>query len=125
MLYTLYEHAAGYAVFKVVAQEEIGVLLPEVQESVADLARFGKLVKLHSFAPFKSGANALDNINCISEGVWCFCIESRRIVFDHCNFMSTLLLKILLFLCFHPRGRERIDELFCELTGRSSCDSWE
>lgn len=65
----MYEHASGYAVFKVVAQEEIGVLLPEVQESVADLARFGKLIKLHAFAPFKSGANALDNINCISEGV--------------------------------------------------------
>jgi len=56
-------------VFKVIAQEEIGVLLPEVQESAGDLARFGKLVKLLAFAPFKSGANALDNINCISEGV--------------------------------------------------------
>ena len=66
----LYEHASGYAVFKVIAQEEIGVLLPEVQESVADLSRFGKLVKLASFAPFKSGTNALDNINCISEGLY-------------------------------------------------------
>ena len=66
----MYEHAAGYAVFKVIAQEEIGVLLPEVQESVGDLARFGKLVKLQAFSPFKSGANALDNINCISEGLF-------------------------------------------------------
>ena len=65
----LYEHASGYAVFKVIAQEEIGVLLPEVQESVADLARFGKLVKLAAFSPFKSGTNALDNVNCISEGL--------------------------------------------------------
>ena len=55
--------------FKVIAQEEIGVLLPEVQESVADLSRFGKLVKLAGFSPFKSGTNALDNINCISEGL--------------------------------------------------------
>lgn len=69
MLYVLYEHASGYAVFKVVSQEEIGVLLPEVQESVTDLSRFGKLVKLVAFSPFKSGANALDNINCISEGL--------------------------------------------------------
>ena len=69
MLYVLYEHASGYAVFKVVSQEEIGVLLPEVQESVTDLSRFGKLVKLTAFSPFKSGANALDNINCISEGL--------------------------------------------------------
>jgi len=65
----LYEHASGYAVFKVIAQEEIGVLLPEVQESATDLSRFGKLVKLAAFAPFKSGTNALDNINCISEGL--------------------------------------------------------
>ncbi|CAH3123831.1 unnamed protein product, partial [Porites lobata] len=69
VLYVLYEHASGYAVFKVVSQEEIGVLLPEVQESVTDLSRFGKLVKLAAFSPFKSGANALDNINCISEGI--------------------------------------------------------
>lgn len=69
VLYVLYEHASGYAVFKVIAQEEIGVLLPEVQESVADLARFGKLVKLAAFSPFKSGTNALDNVNCISEGI--------------------------------------------------------
>ena len=45
------------------------MLLPEVQESATDLSRFGKLVKLAAFAPFKSGTNALDNINCISEGL--------------------------------------------------------
>ena len=78
MLYALYEHAAGYAVFKVIAQEEIGVLLPEVQESAGDLARFGKLVKLLAFAPFKSGANALDNINCISEGWYSLCCKVLR-----------------------------------------------
>jgi nucleolar protein 56 len=44
------------------------VLLPEVQEAQTDLARFGKLVKLVAFFPFKTAANALDNINCISEG---------------------------------------------------------
>ncbi|XP_068746130.1 nucleolar protein 56-like [Montipora capricornis] len=69
VLYVLYEHASGYAIFKVIGQEEIGVLLPEVQESVSDLSRFGKLVKLAAFSPFKSGTNALDNINCVSEGI--------------------------------------------------------
>jgi nucleolar protein 56 len=64
----VYEHASGYGIFKIVAQEEIGVLLPEVQEAQTDLARFGKLVKLVAFMPFKSAANALDNINCVSEG---------------------------------------------------------
>lgn len=69
VLYTLFEHAAGYAIFKVNSSEEIGALLPEVQESVTDLERFGRLVKLVAFSPFKSAANALENINSISEGV--------------------------------------------------------
>ncbi|EDO37115.1 predicted protein [Nematostella vectensis] len=69
VLFVLYEHAAGYALFKVIAQEEVGALLPEVQEAVGDLALFGKLVKLVAFSPFKSGTNALDNVNCISEGI--------------------------------------------------------
>ena len=47
------------------------MLLPEVQEAQTDLARFGKLVKLVAFLPFKSAANALDNINCVSEGKEC------------------------------------------------------
>lgn len=69
VLFILYEHASGYAVFKSVAQEEIGVLLPEVQEAQTDLARFGKLIKLVAFSPFKSATNALENINSVSEGV--------------------------------------------------------
>lgn len=40
----------------------------QVQAAVLDLAKFGKVVKLESFLPFKSGANALENINSISEG---------------------------------------------------------
>ena len=35
---------------------------------MTDLAKFGKVIKLESFLPFKSGANALENINCVSEG---------------------------------------------------------
>eukprot|EP00794_Sanderia_malayensis_P005236 gene5236-5897_t len=69
VMYVLYEHASGYAIFKVVAKEEIGALIQEVQESVQDLERFGKVVKLVSFSPFKSGINALENLNSISEGV--------------------------------------------------------
>ena len=78
----LYEHASGYAIFKVIGQEEIGVLLPEVQESVSDLSRFGKLVKLAAFSPFKSGTNALDNINCVSEGLY----QNRSV---HCMNFAT------------------------------------
>ena len=72
VLYTLFEHAAGYAVFKIISSEEIGTLLPEVQEAVTDLERFGRIVKLVAFSPFKNAANALENINSISEGILCF-----------------------------------------------------
>jgi len=69
VLYTLFEHAAGYSVFKVDASEEIGALLPEIQEAVTDLEKFGRIVKLVAFQPFKNAANALENMNSISEGV--------------------------------------------------------
>ncbi|XP_065071260.1 nucleolar protein 56-like [Rhopilema esculentum] len=68
-MFVLFEHASGYAIFKVIAKEEIGALLPEVQESVLDLERFGKVVKLVAFSPFKSAVNALENLNNVSEGV--------------------------------------------------------
>lgn len=65
----LFEHASGYALFRVKEFEEVGLLQPEVEESVTDLGRFNSVVKLVAFQPFKSGTNALDNINCISEGI--------------------------------------------------------
>ena len=68
VLYVLYEHATGYAVFQSIAAEDIGSQLDEVQQSMLDLAKFGKVLKLLSFSPFKSGANALENANSVSEG---------------------------------------------------------
>lgn len=68
VMYTLFEHAAGYAAFKVNSNEEIGALLPQVQQAVVDLERFGRIVKLIAFSPFKNAANALENMNSISEG---------------------------------------------------------
>ncbi|KAG8237839.1 hypothetical protein J437_LFUL002448 [Ladona fulva] len=68
-LYILFEHAAGYALFKVKEFEEAGILLPQVEESVTDLSRFNSVVKLVGFSPFKTAAVALDNANKISEGV--------------------------------------------------------
>ena len=68
LLHVLYEHASGYSLFRVREFEEIGALLPEVEASVLDLARFNTVVKLVAFTPFRSGTNALDNMNSISEG---------------------------------------------------------
>ena len=48
--------------------EEIGSKTKVVQETLQDLHKFGKMVELVSFAPFKSAADALENANDISEG---------------------------------------------------------
>ena len=65
----LFEHASGYAVFRCQDVEDIGSLLSEVQEAVLDFARFGSMITLEAFVPFKTGVNALENINSISEGI--------------------------------------------------------
>ncbi|KAK2143636.1 hypothetical protein LSH36_824g00004 [Paralvinella palmiformis] len=69
ILHVLFEHASGYALFRIKEFEEIGLLQPEVEESVKDLSRFRSVVQLAAFSPFKSGTNALDNMNSISEGL--------------------------------------------------------
>ncbi|KAF7267987.1 nop56 ribonucleoprotein [Rhynchophorus ferrugineus] len=68
-LFALFEHAAGYGVFKVQEFEEIGMLLPQVEAAITDLPRFNSIVKLVSFSPFKTAVTALENINAISEGI--------------------------------------------------------
>ena len=67
-MFILYEHASGYGLFAVKEFEEISMLQSEVEASVTDFGKFAGLIKLHAFSPFKSGTNALDNINSISEG---------------------------------------------------------
>jgi nucleolar protein 56 len=66
-LFTLLECAAGYALFEVVAFEEIGGLLEGNMDTVTDLKRFGRAVKLKAFNPFESAQVALENANAISE----------------------------------------------------------
>ena len=66
----LFEHATGYALFNVKEFEEVGMMIPEVEASIADVASFKSVVSLLSFHPFKSGANALDNCNSVSEGLY-------------------------------------------------------
>ncbi|KAL8693163.1 MAG: hypothetical protein Q9218_001945 [Villophora microphyllina] len=68
--YLLHESSVGYAIFQVIHQPDtVGNRLKEVQNSVQDLAKFGKMVKLISFAPFQGAAQALQNANEISEGI--------------------------------------------------------
>ena len=62
----LFEHASGYAIFKVSGAD---VVSQAVQDAVADFTQFCQLVTLLAFQPFKTAANALDNINNVSEGM--------------------------------------------------------
>ena len=64
----LFESASGYAIFEAKFIEDIGSKSDAVQKSIQDLAKFGKMVSLMSFSPFKSTAQALENANDISEG---------------------------------------------------------
>ncbi len=64
----LFETSSGYGLFERLESTEIGQELDQVQQACQDLAKFGKLVKLKSFIPFKSSTHALENINDVSEG---------------------------------------------------------
>lgn len=64
----LFESASGYAIFEVKLQDALGSSTKAMQDSIEDLAKFGKMVNLLSFSPFKSAAHALENANDISEG---------------------------------------------------------
>jgi len=66
-LLTLLESAAGYALFEIVAFEEIGSLLEGSMDTVTDIKRFGRAVKLKAFGPFETAQVALENANAISE----------------------------------------------------------
>ncbi|KAL7527521.1 hypothetical protein ACHAWF_002214 [Thalassiosira exigua] len=66
-LFVLHESAAGYALLEVVAFEEIGALLEGAMDTVVDLGRFSRAVKLKAFQPFESAEDALSSINAVSE----------------------------------------------------------
>ena len=68
-MHVLFEHATGYALFRIKEFEEVALFQAEVEQSVLDISRFNSVVKLVAFSPFRSGPNALDNINSISEGL--------------------------------------------------------
>jgi nucleolar protein 56 len=52
--YLLHESSVGYAILQVVHQADtIGNRLKEVQDASQDLARFGKMVKVVNFSPYR------------------------------------------------------------------------
>ncbi|XP_076053376.1 nop56 ribonucleoprotein [Oratosquilla oratoria] len=68
-LYVLFEHAAGYGLFRVKEFEEVGAFLPQVEASVLDASKFQQVVQLVGFKPFISAASALENMNAVTEGI--------------------------------------------------------
>ncbi|KAG8388083.1 hypothetical protein BUALT_Bualt02G0088300 [Buddleja alternifolia] len=67
-LYVLYESASGYGLFLAHGIDEIGQNTEAVRNSVTDLNRFGKVVKLAAFSPYESALDALNQCNAVSEG---------------------------------------------------------
>jgi hypothetical protein len=68
--HALLESSSGYGLFEVKLTEDIGAHTEAAQSSIKDLSKFGKMVSLMSFVPFKNAAHALENANDISEGVF-------------------------------------------------------
>ncbi|KAI0199580.1 Nop-domain-containing protein [Astrocystis sublimbata] len=68
--YLLHESATGYALFKVVhQQDDIALRTEEAKNAAEDLAKLGKMLSLTSYAVWRSAAEALENIHSISEGM--------------------------------------------------------
>jgi len=67
--YILFEAPTGYAVFEQISSEEIGSSDITLQRSYQDFSAFSNVVKLTSFAPFRTAEEALENCNCVAEGL--------------------------------------------------------
>lgn len=68
LTHVLFENASGYALFEVTLQEEVAAKTKAIQEAILDFSKFSRMVKLKSYLPFTSAAEALANANDISEG---------------------------------------------------------
>ncbi|KAL3141492.1 hypothetical protein ABBQ32_005054 [Trebouxia sp. C0010 RCD-2024] len=66
-MFILFEAASGYSLFEVTGLDELQQQADAVQQAVSDMNRFGRVVKLIAFVPFKSAADALEQVNAVSE----------------------------------------------------------
>lgn len=66
VLYLLYESAAGYALFLRKEFEETAETEDEVQASIADVKKFGKIVTFQAWMPFVDAEQALEQVNAIA-----------------------------------------------------------
>lgn len=68
-MHILFEHATGFAAFKVREFEEESMFQSEVEECIRDYTRFSGIVSLVAFSPFKTAQAALENLNAVTEGI--------------------------------------------------------
>lgn len=68
LTHVLFENSSGYALFEVTLQEEIAGKTKAIQEAIQDFSKFSRMVKIKSFLPFTTAAEALENANDVSEG---------------------------------------------------------
>ncbi|CAK8532628.1 unnamed protein product [Lathyrus sativus] len=78
-IFLLHETAAGYTLFEAHGNDEIGHNTKAVRNSIFDLTRFGKVVKLYSFNLFTYSLEGLEQINVISKGIM---IDELRTVLE-------------------------------------------
>lgn len=67
--YLLFESASGYSLFDVKAVDGVALSTDAVQQSISDMSRFSKIASLVAFKPFSTAADALEQINCVSESL--------------------------------------------------------
>ena len=65
--FTLFECAAGYALFEVTSFESIGEEIKTAQEAVTEYDRFCRSVKLKAWHPFENAESTSFEIGAISE----------------------------------------------------------
>lgn len=91
-LFIVFEHASGYGLFSVQQFEEVGAFLPQVEEAVTQAAKFQQVVKLVGYRAFTSAAQALENINAVSEGE--LTARTQNIAFTSLNEQHSMLISL-------------------------------
>eukprot|EP00434_Breviolum_minutum_P005699 symbB.v1.2.005021.t1/scaffold288.1/size478366/51 len=66
--YLLYESAAGFALFLKKEFEETAETEEEVQNAILDPKKFGKIMGLHAWTPFRDAEDALNQTNSVAAG---------------------------------------------------------
>jgi len=68
--FLLHEFSSGYSIFKVIIHASTtGCRLEEVQQEMAELDKFGKMVELIGFTSFQKAPQEPKNANDISKGI--------------------------------------------------------